>query len=500
MVTKTLNRERVASHLFSVVLAIAVVSLALYVTTGRVLADVPEDLEKAKIHLYENRFAQAQEVYKNIVRQHPGTKHALMAQSGFVSLNILSGQSQEAEIALEQLLQNFQQHKGIAQAVLEAIEEYLEARPPQYQKVLELSKWVLANGPDRKDAIWAQTNIVIANIKLGNESAVEPAYQTLVNQFGSHKDMPKAVCYVAEHLRNIDATKSLELYENALSSWPDCVDSVTDDSVVHWANIAILRLRFGDDAGSQVAFEKIINNSSKPEESEFGVLISEVTKAYLNLGKAQKALELLQYAQEHLSGTEYEIWIKAGMVQSHISLGDDPDDQHLKELLTDFAKHPRSPEAILGVGAQYYNEALTSTGENVGFTEQSNAAHNYCQKAMDIAKLVADKIPNYKPNSDTYLWLANSYLMTCRYEQAIESYKKLQSTYPYSNLAPEALIMIGQTYQHMAEAKVLSTSESDLLTTIFYEQLLEQYPDYPEASYAQRWVERYHSEKEGEAK
>lgn len=488
MLTDISKVKRVASHFVTILFLVGVVSSALDFTVGQVFGDVLADFEQAEIYLGENQFVQAQEIYENIVQQHPGTKHALMAQSGFVRLYILSGQLQEAEIALEQLLQNFQQHEDIAQAVLDAIEEYLLAEPPQYQKVLELSEWVLANGPDRKDAIWAQANIVIANIKLGNVSAADTAYQILVNQFGSHKDMPNVVCCVAGHWKNKDDTKSHELYENALSSWPGCVDTATEESVVHWANIAMLRVQFGDDAGSQVAFEKMINNSSKLEGDEFGASISEVADAYLNLGKAQKALELLQSAQERLSGTEHEIWIKTGMVRLYISLGDDPNDQQLNELRTDFSEHPKLSEAIFYVAKQYYQTAADFESKS-----NTNKSRQCLQKAITLWKNIPLD-PNLSDhelfNEDRHFMIAETYRRLGQDKEAIEHYKKVIAARPNYKQAPHIHFMIGDGYERLKKAKIVSASSADIEIERSYQKAVESNPDSPAAKIAAKRLKK----------
>jgi tetratricopeptide (TPR) repeat protein len=370
---------------------------------------------------------------------------------------------------------------------------YLNLKPPKPQKALEQFQHVLAERPGTEAAMWSQVGVVKVNILLGNEIAAESAYQALLNQFGSNEDIPKAVCDVADYWRDIDATKSLELYENALSSWPDYVNPVTDDHIVHWENIAILRLQFGNDAGSRVAFEKIINNFSTFEESEVGVAISEVTRAYLNLGKAQKALELLQYAQEHLSGTEHEMWIKADIVKSHISLGDEANDQQLNELFTDFSEHPKLPEAIIvGVAGQYYKEAFRR--ENTGFTEQSKG---FLQKFISLYEksledLAGSELAHLEPQIRNSI--AEGYRRLGQHQKAISYYNQVVTDWPGYEHAWHAQYQISKSYKRLADEGTISEPETNIQMRAAYEQLLTNFPNCPVTDTVQKWLVRHPAE------
>ncbi len=493
MHTKISKRGRVASHFVMLSFLAGIVSLS----NGQAFEVVEADLEQAYTYINNEQYSQAQQIYEDVIRDYPGTEHAVRAQADLIGLNVILGRQQEAQASLEQLMRDFPGHEYIPEAISTVASEYLYIEQVQPQKTIELCEQVLANWPESKEAIWAKTYIVKANIWLGNESGAQSAYQGLLGRFKGNKNLPEAIfqiaeycCQIADSWREINDAKSLQLYEYFMSHWPDYdyEKLAENDLTPHLVNIAVLRLQFGDDAGCRAAFEKMVNNSSESEGGEFGWAISEITGAYLNRGKAQEVLELLQYAQEQLSGTEHEIWAKAGIVSSHIALDDNPNDQQLNELLTEFDGHPELPQAIFLVAEQYYKLAA-------GFENKGNAdkARQCLQKAITLWKNIpqdSDLSGLESFNEDRHFMIAETYRQLGQDKEAVEHYKKVVAAQPDHERASHIHFMIGDGYERLKKAKIVSASSADIEILSSYQKAVESDPDSPAAKIAAKRLKK----------
>ena len=88
------------------------------------LADAASEFEQAETYKKQGYNLQAEEIYKTIVTDYPGTSYALKAQRGLVIVYILTQRSFDARDALDKLTADFAEHKDFPQALVDSARQY----------------------------------------------------------------------------------------------------------------------------------------------------------------------------------------------------------------------------------------------------------------------------------------------------------------------------------------------------------------------------------------
>ncbi len=355
----------------------------------------------------------------------------------------------------------------------------------KYENARQLYEYVMSTWPDSKDAIWAGAGIIRANIDLGNDPNVPEAVDELLQQFSGSEFIAEAVFDIAGNYYDVGKYENaLELYEYAISTWPDSKNAI-------WAGAGIIRANIvlGNDLNVPEAVDELLQQFS---ESEFiADALRSIADSYCEARKYEKAIELHQYTLQTWPDSKDAIWARAGIIRANIALGNDPialgndpNDQQLNELFPDFSEHPELPEAIFDVAGQYYKEAFTK--ENVGMTKE---AEQYFQKAIILWETIPTKLPEYPTTANAFHFAARCYERLGKYDNAIEHFETVLRDWPGYQYAWSAQFLIGRCYRRLEKAGVISKVEADTEIRIVYEQLLQDYPNCPAARAAQDWFD-----------
>lgn len=488
MLTEISKRGRLASHFVMLSFLILAISVALDFTVGQAFADVSTDFDQAEVYDDNGQYTLAAQVYQSIIAQYAGTEHALKAQKNLTRMYVFSGQLQEAQTAYQGLIDSFSEYAGIAKAICEVADSYMYLNR-QPQMALELYQYVLDTWPDSADAMWAQTGIVKVHVQSGDESSAQVAYGTLLTNFYNHENIPEAVYEIGDSYQQINGQKALELYEYAMSTWPNYSNWVDEnDALLRRKNLVLLKLALGDEAGAQAAYESMIAFSE--DDIATAEAVTELADACLNTGKHEKALQLYQYAKDRWSsGGSSAIWAHAGFVKTDIVLGSDPNGTRLDKLLADFSTDPDLAKAVYTVMEQYHYVALTK--KNQGDSKQ---AGEYFTKAVSLGdKLIKDLLgpSDADLNSEVRYLMGQSYQESGDLEKAIEYYEQVVAGWPNGAHAWSAQFRIGYTYEQLKKAGAISKSEADNKIKSAYQKVLQDYPDCPAAKAAQKWLQSH---------
>ncbi len=195
----------------------------------------PEELaaqfEQAEAYREQGRYAEAEQIYQDTVTQYPGTDGALAAQTQLVMLYIWDRPA-EADAALEELTSIFYEHPGITQSVYDSAEWYREFNPG---KAIEIFQYALDTWPESDHAMWAQAGLVQSYMALGDEADAQAAIEKLLTAYSEDENIADIVIYIANEYWH-SSPQALELFEYAISTWPDNKDAI-------WAQAGLIRVR-----------------------------------------------------------------------------------------------------------------------------------------------------------------------------------------------------------------------------------------------------------------
>jgi len=104
-------------------------------------ADVSDKFKQAQKHQQQRQYEQFEQIYKQIVKAHPGTEDSFQAQKNLAILYVEWDKQTQAQAALQELIGNFSGHKDIATAVTYVADVYRKLE--RHEKACELYQYVI---------------------------------------------------------------------------------------------------------------------------------------------------------------------------------------------------------------------------------------------------------------------------------------------------------------------------------------------------------------------
>ena len=509
------------------------------------------------------QYKQAEQIYKQIIRVHPGTEDAFQAQKNLAILYVSWDKQPQAQAAFQELIGNFPEHKDIATAVTHVADAYRKLE--KHEKACEIYRYVVDNWPKDEHAMWSQMGLVISNTCLGNNDIAEKAFKKLCSDYSEYELLARAICLVADNYRRLERhKKACELYQRALANKPDIEFAL-------WSQmgLAISHIRLGDYDAAGAAVDKLLADFAEDKRMPIaGCLIAD---EYHKSKEYEKTCELYQYVVDNWPDAEHALWSHMDLGISNLRLGEElAAQQAFYKLRTDFAEDARMATAGCLIGDEYrslemYGNACkfyqyvidnwpdtekamwsqTNMGniklelgdENAaraifdkvladfeGHPVLPNAvnlmAYGYYRKALSKNKQGLDeltkwyyqktiteceRIVNQLPETDQTTAEACYYCGICydrlgQHKKAMQYYRKVVDNWPGHKLAPSAQSRIAKAYKWLLRAGVISDSEAEVAMSVAYENLVEKFPDSPAAERVRKWLDDKARSMEGEPK
>ena len=501
------------------------------------LADASAQFEQAETYETQGYYERAEEIYKTIVTDYPGTDNALKAQKKLTILYITWHKGLQAEAAFQELVTKFSENEHIANAVYDLAVRYNGLK--KHRWAIKFYQYVLDNWPAAEFAVQAQGGLAKSNIILGKAEAAQAAVDKLIANFSGHPDLPEVLDGVAGRYRQSDK------YEEAKSIYQQVIQRYPDSSYARRAQLDISRInvlsliKLGEDAAAQAAIEKLLADFSEYEPVEHVAdVVHAVAMHYRGLGKYEKAIEFYQYVIDNWPQIESAVWAQGGVAKSNIALGNEAAAQAaIEKLLTGFSGHKYehiATNAVYDIAGQYrglkkYEKAIKLYQSILDKWPQSKSAvesqkyiaiSNILLGKMGAAQLAIDKlIANFSGQSDlpkALYAIARRYRWSEKYEEAESVYQQIAQQYSDSSQAKKAQLNVLRTkalfliesgndseaktvidklvadfFSHRALpealhdiARVYKKSRKYEEAKNIYQQIIQQYPDSPYAGKA----------------
>ncbi len=132
--------------------------------TGECFADVSAQFELAKTYKKQGYYDQAEQVYKTIVTDYPGTNDALKAQKILTILYITWHKGLQIEAAFQELVTKFSENEHIANAVYDIAVHCNGLK--KHRGAIKFYQYVLDNWPAAEFAVQAQGGLAKSNMIL----------------------------------------------------------------------------------------------------------------------------------------------------------------------------------------------------------------------------------------------------------------------------------------------------------------------------------------------
>jgi len=238
-------------------------------------------LAKAEMYVKAGQYAQAEEIYKQIIAAAPGTNDAFAAQKKLTDFYISQRKFSKADAALEQMLAGYANNDGIAQAVYEAASAYRGAG--EYHRANTLSQYVVEQWPGSEQAFSAQVDLINTHLSQNNAPATQAAIDKLLTSFSDRAQFAKTVREIGTYCSWLNKhEKAVELYRYVAERWP-----VSEEGLGAQGDLAKLYLSQGKETEAGAAVDKML--AAADEDVVKAKAIRRTAKDYYELKKYQKA-------------------------------------------------------------------------------------------------------------------------------------------------------------------------------------------------------------------
>jgi TolA-binding protein len=547
-------------------------TLVVFVSAGEVFAGVADELKQAHLHRQNGRHPEAEQIYANIIQQHPGSDYDFQARWNLAITYILEDKLPEAEAVSQQLFSEFSQHEKLPEAsylIAEQYEwglkfdkaksgfqqlmqnhpgstsaskanlglariqvlslmiskDYNQAKqklaklvtdfpshpnlPDTLFRVAERYEWslkfedsknvyqqIVQNHPAssfKSRAQLSSSRLEVLSLLISKDySQAQQALDTLVTEFAGHPDLPETLYRIAERygwLEKFEEAKNI--YQQIIQNYPNSPAASKASVAYPRANIMTLATS-KNFSQAQAALDNLITNF--PNHPDLAATIFRVAKEYewhLSLEDAKSRYQqVIQNYPYSLHAGQAAMGIARVNVFSLIkSKNYNQAETALDKLITDYSGHPDLSNAVYQIGEETYYMAslLNSDGHK-------QEAKEYFARAIEVWQKNINELPG---GEDTIRACYSSAAVCQRigqFEKAVEYYQKLVSGWPDHKLASAAQFMIGQCLERMIEEKLISPSETKASLKAVYQQVVDNYPNSPDAEYARTWIKNYESE------
>jgi len=197
--------------------------------------------------------------------------------------------------------------------------------------------------------------------------------------------------------------------------------------------------------------------------------------------------------------SDHAMLSKVGLGLIQVRQGDDNAAEAVyQKVLTDYASHPRLPEAINLVTEGYYSRALELETENrsPGTTQMPPTLREVPQqvkeafaRAIDKWSSILQRFPDTPNLGPTALYFsAVSYSRQGDPVKAIEYYRAFLERWPDDERNHHVLLRLPGLYNRMVFKGVLSEQQAKPLIRAAYEKFVREYPDSPAAEMARQQI------------
>jgi len=205
----------------------------------------------------------------------------------------------------------------------------------------------VAEQGERPYAMWAQKNLCTLAIQRRRDTEARTAVESLVERFGSHPQLPLALCAVGDaYLARKDYAEALDVYHLAVERYADRADTI-------WAqkNICttLLHKNVRNLEQAQAQTQRLIELfGDRPQAAQ---ALCEVGDAWRGAGELDRAVGLYAYVIEQYPNAGHAFWSQKNLCTLYAEQGDETAAAAAVEtLLTRFAEHGAVPQVVCETG------------------------------------------------------------------------------------------------------------------------------------------------------
>ena len=462
------------------------------------------------------RYSEALTIYQYVVNNWPQKDRVVFAQQSIAICQLRLGDRQAADEALQVMLQKFGTDQNASKLLAWAVYEYLQAGETDgAYKVFDL---VLQTYPEKAETIEALLSLATAAIQGNDRDRIEPTVQTLLTRFAPTEAKASALHVVANMLgwKCRDYGNQPLEEQNPPGICNRCLLAIANYTLATWPrsdwamwaerDLATAAMHRGDNPSAEAAISRL--STDYADRKDTAEALNFLADYCLQLRKDSQAETVYQHLVEEHPTDEVILLAKVGLGVIQIHQGNDGGAEAIfQKVLTDYAGHPKLPEAINLMAEGYYNHAfdpekqsrslrVTATGPMS--REVPPPVKECFEKAIGKWSIILQQFPDVPSVGPEALYFsAISYSRQGDPAKAAEYYQALLERWPDDERNHQALLSLPNLYKEMVLKGLLTDQQANPLIRAAYDQFIRKYPNSPAAEMARQQVRYYGAITEG---
>lgn len=427
------------------------------------------------------QYNKAKPLYEYAVDNWSEKPRAIHAHTALVRDCILLGDDGAARARLEQLVQRYARDSSLPGVLSQIGRDYRQAR--KYEQSRQVSQYILDNHPNDGHCLWAQRDIVLCDLAMGDHETARVGTQTLLAKYANHSGAIWAVSEVAEAYSKLGRhEEARELFKFNLDHYPE-----RDDNIWSLRDHINESITLKDSGGIEAGIKRLLEDYAGSKNLPMAALHTgrELAKA-----GHPRALALFQYVTEKHPDHEQAAIAKACMGHVYVWQGrDDQAEAIYQQVMTDYANDPRLPALIHIMAEGYYDHAKQVEHQQI--QKAGGPAYGVAILTEGRPQVVKDSflraiakwevLLRQQPQdpeimAQAYTFAGESYYFVGNFTKAMEYFHTVAERYSDYRFADYALYMVARTAKCLRRSRVLTDSEATPMVLQTSRTLVDRYP------------------------
>ncbi len=449
--------------------------------------------EIARVYERLREYAKAKNIYQQITQNHAGSseaKKALLSSSRMAILAHIDNKT-DASAAIEQLITDFSSHSELPSSLYDIARRYERAKLYKdaenlYQRIIQQ----YGGSPAAEQArLGVRRSQALSHIESKDYEQAVPVINSMLVDFAGHPDLPEALYDIGiRYERAGQYQQARDVYRQITQGYP--TSSHASRAQIDSAKIStFLLIDPNDPNAAQQAIDLLVSGFTGhcylPE------VLSTIARKWQDRGRFQQAKltyeQIIQQDPTNPRADQARLDARKCQVLSDIEAGSDSAAQAgIDSLVADYTNHPGLPWVLNQIAQKYQNKYWQLEGQG-----RHTDADDKMQKSLVILEMIINQLPA-STAVPVACDVAGEYYRTQEdYVRSLVYYERIVNDYPDYYKVWNALFMVAQNISSIEQLGVISSSEAELQIKAAYKQIVERYPGCPAAKHAQDWLKGY---------
>ncbi len=459
-------------------------AITLQVLSAEELQVQVEDIQStAQQYVNEPNIPQAVEEYRKIQKMVPTSAYALDAQDRVIRLYLKNGQPGDAKVALNQLKQNYSTQPEYVRKAHELGWEF--RKKGDDATALQIYKDLKQQFPGHELGAKIQRSIIGTYLQKGDTANVAKAVEEMKTHFKNSPDYIHQVEYVSDRLTE----KGLHglakgMCESLLEQYPGHDGEI-------WFLQKKIRAELGLGSEAVADAEVAVIHQKYANHKDYHDALSWTAYEYRTYGYYDKAITMYQDLYDKNPDKKVQLRCDEGIARCNVRLGNEPKVQEqIDRIYSNYTDNLSGVTFYMyGIGEEYYK--MAQDAETTGDPNQLST--KYYGQAIEVWKRQLAELPAYY-NANFVYYLAVSLARTGDYTQAINYYQQLVDQWPDYEEAWDAQHMIADCYEKLTASGRMDLKTAQEQSKAAYQKVIDNYATSPAVKVAQRKLAKMEQE------